>query len=90
MTELSKRFGEIVAQTRKRRGISQERLGELTGLHRDTIRRVENRKGALKAGTPVRASITGRTAANAVVIPAEAIQTTPSSPDAPATGRAGS
>ena len=46
--------------------------------------RVENRKGALKAGTPVRASITGRTAANAVVIPAEAVQTTTSSPDAPA------
>lgn len=46
MTELSKRFGEIVAQTRKKRGISQEGLGELAGLHRDTIRRVENDKAA--------------------------------------------
>lgn len=46
MTELSKRFGEVVAQTRKRRGLSQERLGELTNLHRDTIRRVENDKAS--------------------------------------------
>lgn len=46
MTELSKRFGEVVAQTRKRRGLSQEKLGELTNLHRDTIRRVENDKAA--------------------------------------------
>jgi transcriptional regulator with XRE-family HTH domain len=44
MTELSKRFGEVVARVRRRRGLSQERLGELTGLHRDTIRRVENDK----------------------------------------------
>jgi transcriptional regulator with XRE-family HTH domain len=31
---------------RRRRGLSQEKLGELTGLHRDTIRRVENDKAA--------------------------------------------
>ena len=36
--------------------------------------RVENRKGLLKAGTPVHASITGRTIANALTVPAEAIQ----------------
>ena len=37
--------------------------------------RVENPKGALKAGTPVHATITGRTIANALTVPAEAIQT---------------
>ena len=37
--------------------------------------RVENAKGAYKAGTPVHASITGRTVANAMAVPAEAIQT---------------
>jgi len=37
--------------------------------------RVENAKGTLKAGTPVHASITGRTIANALTVPAEAIQT---------------
>jgi multidrug efflux pump subunit AcrA (membrane-fusion protein) len=37
--------------------------------------RVENRKGLLKAGTPVHASITGRTIANALTVPAEAVQT---------------
>ena len=36
--------------------------------------RVENAKGTLKAGTPVHATITGRTVANALLIPAEAIQ----------------
>jgi multidrug efflux pump subunit AcrA (membrane-fusion protein) len=36
--------------------------------------RVENRKGLLKAGTPVHASITGRAIANALTVPAEAIQ----------------
>lgn len=41
MTNLSRRFGEIVRQARERRGLSQERLGDLTGLHRDTVRRVE-------------------------------------------------
>lgn len=36
--------------------------------------RVENKKGVLKSGTPVHASITGRTIPNALTIPAEAIQ----------------
>jgi HlyD family secretion protein len=36
--------------------------------------RVENPKGALKAGTPVHASITGLTITNALTVPAEAIQ----------------
>jgi HlyD family secretion protein len=37
--------------------------------------RVENPKAVLKAGTPVRASITGRTVPTATLIPAEAVQT---------------
>jgi multidrug efflux pump subunit AcrA (membrane-fusion protein) len=37
--------------------------------------RMENPKGLYKAGTPVHTTITGRTANNAVVIPAEAVQT---------------
>jgi RND family efflux transporter MFP subunit len=41
--------------------------------------RVENPKSTLKAGTPVRASITGRTVPKATLIPAEALQTAPSS-----------
>jgi HlyD family secretion protein len=36
--------------------------------------RAENPKGVLKAGTPVHATITGRTIANALTVPAEAIQ----------------
>ena len=39
--------------------------------------RVENAKGTLKAGTPVHATITGRTASNALLIPSEAVQTDP-------------
>jgi RND family efflux transporter MFP subunit len=39
--------------------------------------RVENPQGILKAGTPVHATITGRTASHALVIPAEAVQTGP-------------
>jgi HlyD family secretion protein len=39
--------------------------------------RVENPKGALKAGTPVHANITGRTAAGVLLLPLEAIQTGP-------------
>jgi RND family efflux transporter MFP subunit len=39
--------------------------------------RVENPKGALKAGTPVHASITGLTIPNALTVPAEAIQVGP-------------
>ncbi len=37
--------------------------------------RIDNRKGALKAGTPVKASITGRTVANAMKVPVSAILT---------------
>ena len=37
--------------------------------------RVENRSGTLKAGTPVRTTITGRTAAQGLLLPQEAIQT---------------
>jgi HlyD family secretion protein len=39
--------------------------------------RIENPKGTLKAGTPVHATITGRTAPHALAVPAEAIQTAP-------------
>jgi RND family efflux transporter MFP subunit len=39
--------------------------------------RVDNRKGTFKAGTPVRASITGRTVSDALTVPAEAIQASP-------------
>jgi HlyD family secretion protein len=39
--------------------------------------RVENAKGTLKAGTPVRTTITGRTAKNALLVPLEAVQTGP-------------
>ena len=39
--------------------------------------RVENAKGTLKAGTPAHATITGRTASNALLIPFEAVQTGP-------------
>jgi HlyD family secretion protein len=37
--------------------------------------RVENSKGALKSGTPVKASIAGRSVPNALTVPAAAIQT---------------
>lgn len=37
--------------------------------------RLENPKGLFKAGTPVHTSITGRTATNALLLPAEAVQT---------------
>jgi HlyD family secretion protein len=39
--------------------------------------RVANAKGTLKAGTPVHTTVTGRTAANALLIPSEAVQTGP-------------
>jgi HlyD family secretion protein len=39
--------------------------------------RVENPKGALKAGTPVHTTITGRTAKNVLLVPLEAVQTGP-------------
>jgi HlyD family secretion protein len=41
--------------------------------------RVDNADGKLKAGTPVRASITGRTVPNALQIPTEALQVSPDS-----------
>jgi len=39
--------------------------------------RIENPQGTFKAGTPVHATITGRKASGALVIPAEAVQTAP-------------
>jgi HlyD family secretion protein len=39
--------------------------------------RVENPKGTFKAGTPVHVAITGRTASNAALVPAEALQAAP-------------
>jgi HlyD family secretion protein len=39
--------------------------------------RVENPKGTLKAGTPVRTTITGRTAKDTLLVPLEAVQTDP-------------
>ena len=39
--------------------------------------RVENAKGVLKAGTPVHATIQGRTISNALTVPADAIQSSP-------------
>ena len=39
--------------------------------------RVENRKNLLKAGTPVRASITGTSIKDALLLPVEALQTAP-------------
>jgi transcriptional regulator with XRE-family HTH domain len=46
MTELTQRFGRTVAGERTRRGLSQEDLAGLTGLHRDTIRRIEGDKNS--------------------------------------------
>jgi HlyD family secretion protein len=37
--------------------------------------RVDNKKGTLKAGTPVHTTITGQTASDALLVPAEAVQT---------------
>jgi multidrug efflux pump subunit AcrA (membrane-fusion protein) len=39
--------------------------------------RVDNRKGTFKSGTPVHASITGRTVTNALTVPVDAIQASP-------------
>lgn len=39
--------------------------------------RVENRKNSLKAGTPIHAFITGHSVRNALLVPAEALQTAP-------------
>ena len=39
--ELARKFGALVRQLRSQKGLSQERLGELSGLHRNYVGAVE-------------------------------------------------
>lgn len=39
--ELARRFGTLVRRTRKAKGLSQERLAELCGMHRNYVGAVE-------------------------------------------------
>ncbi len=41
MSDIQTRFGNRVREVRKQKGISQERLAELTGLHRTYVSSVE-------------------------------------------------
>jgi transcriptional regulator with XRE-family HTH domain len=41
VTELSRRFGAVIRQERKRKGVSQERLAQLSGLDRTYVQRIE-------------------------------------------------
>lgn len=41
MSDIQIKFGMKLRETRKKKGISQERLGELAGLHRTYISSVE-------------------------------------------------
>jgi transcriptional regulator with XRE-family HTH domain len=41
VTELAKRFGEVIRAERKSRNLSQERLADLAGLDRTQVQRLE-------------------------------------------------